>query len=243
MPNKSLITLLAIVLVSGMHTVDADMVILKSGEMFQTQRAWEENGAVNYYKNGQVVRVDKDAVERLIHSPAPVKDQSPMPHPPVADRFAPPAGPAVGQPLPSPLPSDDAVGYLELIWGQPLSQADGLTPVGTDPAYGGVRTYTKKQRKQRFGRASVDNIVYGFWRGGLYTITVWTSNFLDFRDLKAEAFRRFGEGLQNREDVEKYHWVDKKTDRLLSYDYDSDTGFLWMRSRALHGKVRACYPD
>ncbi|MBR9985699.1 MAG: hypothetical protein KFF68_07310, partial [Desulfosarcina sp.] len=27
----------------------ADVVILRSGEMFQTRRAWNENGTVNYY--------------------------------------------------------------------------------------------------------------------------------------------------------------------------------------------------
>jgi hypothetical protein len=89
----------------------------------------------------------------------------------------------------------------------------------------------------------VDDIIYGFWQGKLYTITVWTSNFMDFRDLKAEAFRRFGEGNQNRERVEKYYWMDPGTDRMLSYDLDTDSGFLWMRSRALHDKVKARYPD
>ena len=121
-----------------------------------------------------------------------------------------------------------------------MSQVEGATPAGTDPDYGGVQLYTTKD-SHRFGRAQVDRIIYGFWQGKLYTITVWTSNFLDFNDLKADAFRRYGKGFQNRVDVEKFYWSDDTTDRLLSYDYN--TGFLWMRSREIHERVRARYPD
>lgn len=243
MHNKIFNILVAIVLVTGVGTVDADMVILKSGEMFQTQRAWKENGVIKYYKNGQVVHVDESEVERLIQSPLPVEDQPPPVHRPAADPPSPSADSTSSQTLPLPLPVDDDTGHLDLRWGQPFSQFEGLTLVGTDPAYGGVQQYTKKQREKRFGRASVDDIVYGFWQGGLYTIIVRTSNFLDFRDLKAEAFRRFGEGIQNRDNVEKYYWMDRGADRMLSYHYATDAGYLWMRSRDLHEKVRPRYPD
>lgn len=240
MHNKFIILLLFIILGVGVFMVDADMVILKSGEMFQTRRAWTANGVVNYYKNNRVVSVDEDQVERLIHAVKPVEEPPPPVRRPAAESSPPPNSPAVGH---LPLPADGDAGYLGLRWGQALSQVEGLAPAGTDPAYGGVQQFTRTQRKQRFGRASVDDIVYGFWQGGLYTITVWTSNFMDFSDLKAEAVRRFGEGIQNREGVETYHWIDVGTDRMLSYDFDADTGYLWMRSRALHEKVRARYPD
>jgi hypothetical protein len=240
MHNKSIVLFLAVLLAGGVGMVDADMVILKSGEMFQTQRAWKENGVVNYFKDGRVVRVNEDQVDRLIHSPAPAEEK-PMPeHRPVPDDPLSPDSPAAGH---ARLPAGGDAGYLGLRWGQALSQVEGLTPAGTDPAYGGVQQFSRSQQDRRFGRASVDDIVYGFWQGGLYTITVWTSNFMDFRDLKAESFRRFGEGIQNREGVETYFWMDPTTDRMLSYDYDSDMGYLWMRSRALHKLVKARYPD
>ena len=232
------------VLVTGIRAAGADTVILKSGEMFQTQRAWKEKGVVNYYHNGQVVRVDERDVERLIHSPAPFEDnQQPQQRPAPDDPFTPRSGSAAGQPFSQRQPFDDRVGYLDLRWGQPLSQIEGLTAIEADPAYGGVPQYVKSHANQRFGRARVDDIVYGFWQDRLYTITVWSSNFLDFRDLKAEAFRRFGEGIRNREDVEKYYWVAQGSDRMLAYDDASDTGYLWMRSRALHEQVRERYPD
>lgn len=217
----------------------ADMVILKSGEMFQTRKAWKENGIVSYFQNGQVVRVDEQDVERLIHSPAPAEPKQPPGQRPIAD---PPSPPADYLP-PVQMPKGQDAGYLNLTWGLAPSQIEGLVFVETDSAYGGVALYTINQRHERFGRASVDDIVYGFWQGGLYTITIWTRNFLEFRAMKTEAFRRFGKGLKNRDDVEKYYWMDSSADRLLSYDFNSDTGYLWMRSRDLHEKVKTLYPD
>lgn len=228
--------LLALVLMGGLDTIDADMVILKSGEIFQTPKAWTEDGVVKYYEEGRVVRVDDSQVERLIHSPTSSEEKVPA-------TDVPPPAPDAGRSISSNLPAGDVAGYLDLKWGQPPTGIDGLVFVGTDPAYGGVQQYSRKQEHVRFGRASVDDIVYGFWQDGLYTITVWTSNFLDFRHLKAEIFRRFGKGMQNRAEVQKYFWIDNGADRLLSYDDDSDTGYLWMRSRTLHSRVSARYPD
>lgn len=237
--------IVAIFLMAGAGAADADMVILKSGEMFQTRRAWKENGVVSYYRNGQEVRVDEAEVERLIHSPAPVEDKPIPQHRPAAAPHPPTEGSPGGQPLPAPLPTGDNTGYLDLKWGQPPSQVEGLKRVATDPAYGGVQQYTLKKRTQRFGRARVDTIFFGFWQDGLYTILVEVSNYPDFLDLKAEALRRYGEIRPTPGHLEHYRWIDRDrgSDRLLSYDLDADSGFLWMRSRALHEKVKARYPE
>ena len=90
MQSKWAFLIFAILVAIGVGPVGADMVILKSGEMFQTSKAWEENGAVCYYRDGQVVRVDAQAVERMIHSQTPAEPPPPSPKPPVP------------QPLPSP---------------------------------------------------------------------------------------------------------------------------------------------
>lgn len=243
MDNKLFAVLLGIVLMTGVGQAGADVVILRSGEMFQTPRAWKEKGAVNYYKDGRLVRVDEKEVDRLIRSPSSLEDQPPSEQRPASGLTPPSDIPAIGQTFSAPSPTGDDSGYLGLKWGQPLSTFEDLALVDTDPAYGGVQQYTHPQRKKRFGRASVDNIFYGFWQGGLYTILVETSNFLDFMDLKAEAFRRYGERSSESDHEEKYRWTDKGSDRLLSYDHDTDTGFLWMRSQALHEMVDARYPE
>jgi hypothetical protein len=238
------ILLASLILAFGIGTGIADTVILKSGEMYQTPQAWKENGIVSFYRNGRVIRVAEDEVERVIQIPDSKADVGPNGGRPPENHPSPPAEGAA-PPLPAPVrqPDGDSVGYQALKWNSPPSAIEGLVSVGTDPAYGGVKQFSMKTRSNRFGRARVDDIVYGFWQDRLYTLTVWTSNFLDFRDVKAEAFRRFGPGLQNRDGVEKYIWSDSHSDRMLAYDYDSDVGYLWMRSKAVHRDVRARFPD
>lgn len=228
MPKPIFFTLAAIVLHTWVVAVQADMVILKSGEMFQTRKAWRQDERIYFYRNGKVVHYPASDVERLIGSTPPAKTDPPTPE--------------IDRPAPHDRMGHDT-GYLGLQWEQSPSTIKGLTPAGTDPTYGGVQLYTIKKHARRFGRASVDNIFLGFWQGGLYMILVEVSNYLDFTDLKSEAFRRFGTGEENGGGLERYRWSDPVSDRLLSYDDTTGEGYLWMRSHALHEKVRARYPE
>jgi hypothetical protein len=89
----------------------------------------------------------------------------------------------------------------------------------------------------------VDNIVFGFWKNQLYTILVEVSNYMDFIDLKAEAFRRYGETNPVAGQPDKYRWRGGGTDRQLAYDHQSDAGYMWMRSHKLHAKIKEQYPE
>lgn len=241
MHGRRINLLLIVVLLLSAGPSAADVVILKSGEMFETQKAWEENGVVHYQKNGRTVSIDAGQVERLIHAPMAETPVAPEPAEPEPSPAFP--GPIVG-PVLSDLPSAAGdTGYIELKWGLPPSQIKGLTLVETDPAYGGVDQYVRQPRTQHFGRASVDNIFYGFWQGGLYTIMVEVSNYLDFSALKAEAFRRYGEGRQETASLDRYRWTDATTDRFLTFDDKTKTGYLWMRSKVLQEQVKTLYPD
>ena len=151
MPLPRILFIAVSLLALGIDATQADMVILKSGEMFQTRKAWNEGDMVNYYRNGQIVQVAEKDVERLIQSPMPDEKQPSSRLPATAP--SPPSGnqaPSNGLPAPE-LPTGDNAGYLGLKWGQAPSQIDGLAFVETDPAYGGVRQYTRPQAKMRFG--------------------------------------------------------------------------------------------
>ena len=243
MSKRGCFCIAVLLLAIGSGTASADMVILKSGEMFQTSRAWKENGVVNYYKDGRIVRVAEQDVERLIQLQTPVEKKVP-PGPPSAAR--PSSSPGQESPdkrIESRPPDAENAGYRGLQWGQRSEQIDGLVFVATDPAYGGVRQYSQPQSKKRFGRARVDNIFYGFWQDRLYTILIEVSSYLDFMDLKAEAFRRFGARGPHGDKPETFRWQAAGSDRQLAYDHQSDTGYLWMRSRMLHAKVTRRYPE
>lgn len=243
MTKKGCLLIAAILLAAGPGAALADMVILKSGEMFQTSKAWKENGVVSYYRDGRIVRVAEEEVERLIHSRQPASKESPSRLPSETPSSSSRGqGSADRSPLMR-LAEGQNAGYLGLKWGQASSQIDGLVFVETDPAYGGVRLYKWPKDKKRFVRAPVDNIVYGFWKDQLYTILIEVSNYLDFMELQAEAFRRYGETQPVAGQPDKYRWRINGADRQLAYDHQSDIGYLWMRSQALHAKVKARYPE
>lgn len=223
--------------------VHGDVVILKSGEMLHTRKAWTQGGQVHLYQNERIVRFDLDDVERVVEETVPYDrgstDGRPTPdasshHHPHGVRAAPPN---VAEPA-------GDTGYRGFQWGMPPAQIKGRgwAPMGSDPAYGGVEEVVLVENGKRFGSARVDRIRLGFWQDGLYTIVVEVSNFLDFRALKTEAFRRYGKGLQRQANTETFHWIDTVADRLLVYDVDTDAGYLWMRSRLLHSRVEAAYP-
>jgi hypothetical protein len=243
MPFKRSVPILVGLLILTAVPSAADIVILKSGELFQTRKAWRENGQVHYYRNGQLVHVPDDAVERLVHdntvpeSPGPGRSQSAGGLPPANDNGLPSQSPS------RPSASQGDSGFRGLQWGQPVSAFTDLHLVETDPAYGGVQQYVQPSWPPRFGRASVDNIYYGFWQGSLYTILIEVSNYLDYEELRAEAFRRYGKGQMPIPEMERYRWTDGHTDRMLSYDDKTKTGYLWMRSRAIHVRVSEMYPD
>lgn len=231
MAKKGLIrVLMAMVWILGVSApAAADVLILRSGEMFDVQDVREENNFIYYIKDHQAYRIPASEVERIIRQSVPAKPEEPPPE--------------TAPSSPQPPPSAD-VGFIELKWGDPPSQLPGLVHVGTDPAYGGVDQYVRNLPDPHFGRASVDRIFYGFWEDGLYTILVEVSNYLDFSDLKAEAFRRYGPGLRENDKVDRYRWRnDAATDRFLHYDDATRTGYLWMRSKAIHNQVKALHPD
>lgn len=238
MTKSIFLILLSVTLLAMVVTVHADTIILKSGEMFQTSKAWHEDGYVCFNRNGKVVRYPESQVERLIERAVPGADK-----PKVSDRPATIFDQSTPKPqkAPIPKPSGGNVGYLGLKWQQPVSQVKNARPTGSDPAYGGVALYALDIK--RFGRASVDGVFLGFWQGGLYTVLVQVSNYLDFLDLKMEAFGRFGKGVENRGYEDRFRWSTPVADRFLNYDEKAGVGYLWMRSRTLHGKVRARYPD
>jgi hypothetical protein len=239
---KIICLLIFLVMAAGIGQLHADMVILKSGEMFRTPKAWKAGDIVHYYKNGRLVGVDASEVERLIHSSMPHESSPPAENRPAGGLPSADHEPKIGQRYPQPGQTEGEIGYLGLRWGQAPAAINGLVHVATDPAYGGVAQYSLERPHPHFGRASVDGIYFGFWHGALYTVLVEVSNFLDYMDLKDEVFRRFGKGTPIGNDEEHYFWSDATSDRLLSYNDKTRTGYLWLRSQSIQAKVKTLYP-
>ncbi len=118
---------------------------------------------------------------------------------------------------------------------------EGEYKTETDPAFGGVIQYYLPKNEYRFGRVEVDGITYGFWREQFLTVTIWTEGFSNYKALKKEVFKRYGEGWQNNKSVERWVWLDDDTQRMLEYDGDMESGMLVLMNRKLHRKIKTIY--
>jgi hypothetical protein len=82
-------------------------------------------------------------------------------------------------------------GFRGIKWGTDISGLQGMTHVRTDPSYGGVEFYTRKDDELRFGDAQLDKIEYAFWKGKFSSVwihSVGYANWLDLRDATAASY-------------------------------------------------------
>ncbi len=119
----------------------------------------------------------------------------------------------------------------------------GLQKMKTDPAFGGIDQYWRPATPPVLGSTSLDGLVFGFWGGQLYIITMWCNGHLDYRRLRKEVVHRFGDGIRNKSEKERYLWLDGDTQRMLEFDPDLKTGIFVMRSAELDGRIKKEYPE
>jgi len=232
----------------------ADIIILKTGEKFETDRIYREDGRIRFFVNGLPVVIKKKEIERIIknkpdrHRLEPsgkkreingvLSEKQPVQEGP---DFLPDKKNRLYE-MSTQLSYGDP-DFRGIRWGLKPSQIEGLEKIGTDPAYGGVDEFIIPGETMWIGGAKLEKIVYGFWRGRLYTITIWTAGFLEYETLKKEVIKRYGKGMQFNKDVEKIVWYDGTTDRLLEFDYQNTIGLFWMRCRKLDIEVKKRYDN
>jgi hypothetical protein len=248
--------------------VDADEVVLTSGERFSSPKVWEENGKIRFNMHGLVVNVNKSDVAAVIRTsgtaksvsqPAqrnPVQPQStdapsstmPSPHkvsPPVKQPLPPAQGAANPvQKRAAPKRIAQGIGFSGISWHMRPNDLPGLTKIKTEPVYGGVDQYWRPDGSMTLGNVLLDGLVFGFWQNRLYSIMMWVEGEPGYRRLQKVVFDRYGEGQQSKNSQKQYVWVkDKTTDRLLEFDGERNIGIFWMRSRELDAHIKQIYPE
>lgn len=253
-----------------MPTVQADEVILTSGEKFTSSKVWEENGKIRFNMHGLIVSVDPSDVADIIRAdgaPSPTRSVQPQPQAPSApveplpeqpiaatpppQKIEPPPAPEPSTPQTASLPDTPAplkskrsgTGLSGIAWSMSPGQLTGLEKIKKEPVFGGIDQYWRPNEPMQLGNALLDGKVYGFWRNRLYSIVMWTEGRIGYERLRTEVFSRYGRGRKNAKGLERYVWLDDTTDHLLEFDDQLNTGFFWMRSRALDAQIKKLYPD
>jgi hypothetical protein len=249
----------------------ADVLIMRTGERFETSQLWEGENTYRFDLNGLVVRVHKSDVAGVIRAEAP-EGRAPAPPqlpqragnarndgPPPAEyaQVAPPkpppqtpdSGKNASEPrqkapsAPKPIISAQDTGLQGVAWQMNPSDLPGLEKVGNDDLLGGIDQYRLADIDFAFGRAGLDGMLFGFWRNRLYSITCWIAGRPGYEQLKDEVFATYGKGHKNRTGLERYVWQSRDSDRLLEFDDQLNSGIFWMRSRKLDTLIREINPQ
>jgi len=211
--NTSIVIYLSMILLPMI--VYADTVVLKGGTTIQTKRAWQEEGKIKFYINGLVVSLPKKDVREIKYSQGDIieiektKDNIFMPD-----------------------------GFRGLRWGNKLSHLRDMEYLETDTSLPGIEKYVRVGDISEIGKAKLETVVYAFWHGRLYTVTIWTQDYANYEALREVVFHVFGKGHQADKSLDRYIWSKKSTDMMLEYIEKGQYGMFWMRSKELYARLK-----
>lgn len=249
-------------------SVDADEVVLTSGERFSSPEVWEEKDKIRFNMHGLVVSVSKSDVAAVIRTDGTVKSGSRpaqrnpvQPQPTDAPCAKTPSPQKVSAPAKQPPPPSQVaaspvrkretpkrivqgIGFSGISWHMRPNDLPGLAKIKTEPVYGGIDQYWRPDGSMTLGNVLLDGLVFGFWQNRLYSIMMWVEGEPAYRRLQKVVFDRYGEGQKSKNSQEQYVWVkDKTTDRLLEFDKERNIGIFWLRSRELDAHIKQIYPE
>jgi hypothetical protein len=261
-PSISILKLLVLIAWLLPWSAVADDILLNTGERFTSEKIWEESDKIRFNMHGLVVSVDKADVVAVIRDNRPATPAvKPAEEPPPAPGGIEPPPSSVPQkpaPVPQPLqgpkalarpepanperpgppagqPKVEGIGIDGIHWQMKPSQIPGIEKHNTDPAFGGIDQYCTPRGKSQTGQCL--NRRPNLWilaEPALYHHDLGGRSTLLMNRLHQAVKERYGSGKEKRHRAWSAMSGSKKgTDRLLEFDETSNTGILWMRSRAL----------
>ncbi len=222
----------------------ADIIILKTGEKFETLKVWEENNKIKYFMQGQIICVKKKDVEKVIKS-SPSKAFQPKKKS-IKERFTQALkneksdSPQNRQYFQKQSSNDQSsmLGIWGLNWDLKPGDIQDIKKTRVNPDYGGIDEYCPQQENLHLGQAPLDGAVFGFRQEKFYTLILWTFGDDNYHLLRKEVFNIFGPGAQRDKTVERYVWYNDFSDRLLEYNSKTKTALFWLRSHKLDQEIK-----
>jgi hypothetical protein len=135
-------------------------------------------------------------------------------------------------------PGSEPDGFRGIRWEAELSTLEGMEHYRTDPSYGGIEFYFRKEDSSRIGWGWVDTIQYGFWREKFYVGMITVYGSWNFHALKEAVFAEFGEGSKPFHDKEEYLWIGDKAVMALQYDPAMRGGLYYVRSQSISDQIQ-----
>lgn len=215
----------------------ADTIIFKTGKELEVGRTWQEGERICFFFHGieasipqrKIVRIKSDS-EKRNKTFASSRTTKPDLRKANAGQNQNPAhrDSCSAVKCANALRKD---GFCDLKWGRKLVTVLDFKEKGTNSGLDNVVEYVRSNDIMAIEDIPLKSITYAFWKGRLYTVTVWTNGFPNYAALRDKVFEEFGPGKRTETDNERYLWSDTLSDIMLEYIEDDQYGMLWLRSK------------
>ena len=241
---KKITVTVVIILLFTVPAALADTVVLKNGRELRVEKAWRQGDQIYCIFHGIKAALPQSKISRIESNPDDLKtihrksseDVTPDPAENIIQKDLNASGAITPIKLYSTLRKD---GFLDLQWGHNVTSVDGLKKKQTVSGLDDVVEYVRPKDLFKIGDASVESVIYAFWRDQLYTVTVWTRGYSNFTALRNAAIKKFGPGIRNDSTSDRYFWSDAVSDIMLDYIQDGRYGMLWLRSKDIDRQCRS----
>lgn len=126
-------------------------------------------------------------------------------------------------------------GFRGMRWGDSLEQIQStriLVQTKENSAEGSA-LYSVENEELDYGEAKLSGIHCNFLHGKLYSVLLLLKDSKNFTALKAEAFAEFGKTKGEQQGNEElFQWTRDSSDIVLSYNRETQEGFLFLKQRA-----------
>ena len=122
-------------------------------------------------------------------------------------------------------------GFRGITWGMNIKDLDGMIFVERSQA---SDVYSRIGDKMSIGKAEVKKILYSFYKGRFYFVTIQFQSHANYLNLNNVFFRVYG--VPSSIDENSCHWRGKDIDILSSFDKDSGYGVAAYRYRPIYNE-------
>ncbi len=133
-------------------------------------------------------------------------------------------------------------GFREIKWSTALETLSDMEYSRTDPSFGGIRAYTRKNDSLMIGTAEIEKIEYCFWQEKFCNVWLYTNGLENWDKLKAAFFERFGIGFQANKYNENYLWFGDITKIRIEYNTRTEQGTIVILSNEAFKQMEKMHP-
>ncbi len=130
--------------------------------------------------------------------------------------------------------SEEAEGFRGISWGTDFSLVkDVMIHPRTDPSYGGVKFYSRKDDPLEVGGVTLTSIQYGFWQNKLSDVDIKFAGYDNFNKLKKVTAHKYGRPDKPNKLKNKYYWFTNATNIVMEYNKVLNQGYMFISSEEI----------